>query len=307
MVKLFEKFNRVELVGPLAGLGISSRKKDLGLEHAAFYDPTYLLQKGVSRYDHKREIDQGIFLEVYRDHGRFIERLVGRRCLRVSPFVSVDEEDVLQFVYFGIMKNIARGHLDKPKRTRPYLGLVVSSLVVDYLRKFGRESFSRRDHQNKKKLDQFTGYFSAKNGREPFLEEKLEFAQRVIGRKFTEQRLRDLEERTSRRHISFDSRPSGQSDGISLREKVSSQDSVGTDSLAERSSLRKYLDRTISTLHPRDQYVLAAYFFEGLSQREIGERIGVTESRANQLLKRARIRMRARLEDQGIEKVDDLF
>jgi len=68
------------------------------------------------------------------------------------------------------------------------------------------------------------------------------------------------------------------------------------DSL-ESDEFRRSLARGISTLPEREKLVMSLYYDRELNLREIGELLGVTESRACQIHGQAVLRLRARLRD----------
>ena len=68
----------------------------------------------------------------------------------------------------------------------------------------------------------------------------------------------------------------------------------GIDQLAdiERSELLNVLRQAISGLNEADQQVIDQYFFQEMTLKEIGDSLGVTESRACQIRQRAVGRLR---------------
>jgi RNA polymerase sigma factor for flagellar operon FliA len=68
------------------------------------------------------------------------------------------------------------------------------------------------------------------------------------------------------------------------------------DSL-EGDEFRRSLARAISTLPEREKLVMSLYYDQELNLRQIGELLGVTESRACQIHGQAVLRLRARLRD----------
>lgn len=75
----------------------------------------------------------------------------------------------------------------------------------------------------------------------------------------------------------------------------SGDEPVATVELAE---MRQTLARSISGLPDRERQVLTLYYYEGLNLSEIGDILGVTESRACQIHTKAVTRLRHRLRDQ---------
>lgn len=66
---------------------------------------------------------------------------------------------------------------------------------------------------------------------------------------------------------------------------------------ARQSEIRARVDGAISKLPRRWQAVVRLYYYEGLTEREIGERAGVSYGRVGQLLRAARDRLRRALWD----------
>ncbi len=69
----------------------------------------------------------------------------------------------------------------------------------------------------------------------------------------------------------------------------------GQEDLAERAALRDALAEAVGELPERERIVVALYYYDGLRLREIGEVLGVTESRVSQLHTKAVLRLRSRL------------
>jgi RNA polymerase sigma factor for flagellar operon FliA len=71
----------------------------------------------------------------------------------------------------------------------------------------------------------------------------------------------------------------------------------GPEARLERSELRAHLARALTTLPDRERQILALYYEEELTMAEIGEVIGVCESRVSQLRSLALSRLRTSLRD----------
>ena len=69
--------------------------------------------------------------------------------------------------------------------------------------------------------------------------------------------------------------------------------------LLDVTELRDTLADAIARLPEREKIVVALYYYDGLTLREIGEVLGVTESRVSQLHTKAILRLKGRLQGDG--------
>jgi RNA polymerase sigma factor for flagellar operon FliA len=65
----------------------------------------------------------------------------------------------------------------------------------------------------------------------------------------------------------------------------------------QRDTFKAHLSHAIDGLPDREKLVLALYYDEELNLKEIGEVIGVSESRVSQIHSQAAMRLKARLSD----------
>lgn len=88
---------------------------------------------------------------------------------------------------------------------------------------------------------------------------------------------------------------SDDSDNVSIVESVESPASLNPDVIVERNEIKRVMLEALQELPEKEQRVLALYYYEELTLREIGEVLEVTESRISQLHTKAIIRLRAKL------------
>ena len=89
--------------------------------------------------------------------------------------------------------------------------------------------------------------------------------------------------------------PSAGGDQIALIDTI--EDTQGPEPQAElaQTELKEALGEAIARLPEREKLVVTLYYYEELTLREIGEVLGVTESRVSQLHTKAILRLKARL------------
>jgi RNA polymerase sigma factor for flagellar operon FliA len=65
--------------------------------------------------------------------------------------------------------------------------------------------------------------------------------------------------------------------------------------------LKDRIAEAIARLPEREKLVIALYYYEALTLREIGEVLGVTESRVSQMHTKAVLRLRSRMQEESFE------
>ena len=82
---------------------------------------------------------------------------------------------------------------------------------------------------------------------------------------------------------------------VSLIDTVEDANSADPSDIFEVSETKEVLAEAIDKLPEREKIVVALYYYENLTLREIGEVLGVTESRVSQMHTKAVVRLKAKL------------
>ena len=86
-------------------------------------------------------------------------------------------------------------------------------------------------------------------------------------------------------------------DQVSLLDTLRDDNAPDPSAIVDQGELRDRVADAISRLPEREKLVIALYYYENLTLREIGEVLGVTESRVSQLHTKAVLRLRGRLSE----------
>jgi RNA polymerase sigma factor for flagellar operon FliA len=84
-------------------------------------------------------------------------------------------------------------------------------------------------------------------------------------------------------------------DQVSLLDTLPDRGAPDPQALIDQSEVRDRIADAIAALPEREKLVVALYYYENLTLREIGEVLGVTESRVSQLHTKAVLRLRSKL------------
>jgi RNA polymerase sigma factor for flagellar operon FliA len=91
----------------------------------------------------------------------------------------------------------------------------------------------------------------------------------------------------------------GGGDGLSVMDTLEDTAADNPVEVAEDRELRRLLARAINTLPEREKTVVTLYYYEGLTLAEIGNVLGVTESRVSQIYTKSVLQLWAKLASFG--------
>src|SRR5436190_918500 len=90
-------------------------------------------------------------------------------------------------------------------------------------------------------------------------------------------------------------------DQVSLLDTIQDPDAIDPAHAMDATETKDRLADAIARLPEREKLVVALYYYENLTLREIGEVLGVTESRVSQLHTKAVLRLKSRLQTDILE------
>ena len=90
-------------------------------------------------------------------------------------------------------------------------------------------------------------------------------------------------------------------DQVSLLDTLQDPGAPDPAHVIDATDLKDRIADAIARLPEREKLVVALYYYENLTLREIGEVLGVTESRVSQLHTKAVLRLRGRMSEENID------
>ena len=91
-------------------------------------------------------------------------------------------------------------------------------------------------------------------------------------------------------------------DEVSLLDTIQDPNAPDPTQVVDASELKDRIADAIARLPEREKLVIALYYYENLTLREIGEVLGVTESRVSQLHTKAVLRLRSRMQPDSFDR-----
>jgi RNA polymerase sigma factor FliA len=200
---------------------------------------------------------------------------------------SVDSADLVSYGVFGLIDAIEKFDLDRGLKFETYAMARIRGAIVDELRSL--DWVPRTLRAKAREIEQAYQRIEGRLHRAP---KDTELAKEVG---MTVRQLQGVLGRLATTGITtlegaLDSERSELNRGDALADR---RDGPGDGLMAQES--RTALMKGVASLPERERHVLTLYYFEGLNMAEIGEALGVSESRICQIHAKAVLHLRARL------------
>ncbi|HLX21121.1 MAG TPA: RNA polymerase sigma factor WhiG [Gaiellaceae bacterium] len=203
----------------------------------------------------------------------------------------VDDEDLVSYGLLGLIGAIERFDPDRDVKFETYAIARIRGAIIDELRAL--DWVPRSVRSRARDIERAIAELESKLGRAPTDEE-------IAGKLgITDEELNESLSEISRSSIAaldelWTVSGSG-GDQVALIDTIEDTEAPDPQGSLSQTELREAIADAIARLPEREKLVVTLYYYEELTLREIGEVLGVTESRVSQLHTKAVLRLKARL------------
>jgi RNA polymerase sigma factor for flagellar operon FliA len=203
----------------------------------------------------------------------------------------VEESDLISYGLGGLISAIQRFDLSREIKFETYAITRIRGAIIDELRTL--DWVPRSVRARARQFERVNMKLEARLQRAP-TDEEMATELEITGEEFQEALLQI----SNSTIVALDelwnvSDASG--DQVSLLDTLADRGAPDPQVLVDESELRDRIADAIAALPEREKLVVALYYYENLTLREIGEVLGVTESRVSQLHTKAVLRLRSKL------------
>lgn len=232
-------------------------------------------------------VDRDRLIEQYLPLVRYV---VAR--LPVTLPGSLDRDDFYSVGVMGLMHAASTFDPGRGASFKTFAYTAIRGAILDEVRKHDPVPRNRRDRL--RQMDRTSSALYATLDREPTLAELA----KAMG--CDEQDLDDdLQALHTSRTLSLDEPYGAEDEGsTTLANLMQAEDSPDPALAASQRERLELLTKAIAELPDTDRHVVVLYFHEQLYLKEIGQVLGVTESRVSQILTRATERLRLKMKEQ---------
>jgi RNA polymerase sigma factor for flagellar operon FliA len=221
------------------------------------------------------------------EHMPLVKYLVGRIVPQLPP--HLDPQDLISAATVGLINAADRFDPDRGVLFKTFAEQHVRGAIIDELRSY--DVLSRSMREKYKRLERAVLNLEHKLGRNPTSEEVAATLNISLDEYYAI--LDDVHVFT---FISLDdSWEDAEGSPLCLAEVLSEREEKSPQQQVMMMQLAEALGQAIETLPEKERQAVALYYNEDFNLKEIGEVLGLTESRISQLISQAMVRMRGKL------------
>ena len=224
--------------------------------------------------------------KIILEYASLVKIVAGR--LNMYLGYAVEYDDLVGYGIFGLIDAIDKFDSSKEVKFETYASLRIRGAILDQIRKM--DWIPRTLRQKQKKLDAASKELELELGRQPKEEElaqKLQISMKELNDLINETQVANL--------VSLDEYLE---QGSEVKAELGNRPRFEQpDQVVARQELKRTLSEAIDSLTENERKVIALYYYEELTLKEISMILEVSESRVSQLHTKALKKMREKLGD----------
>jgi RNA polymerase sigma factor FliA len=238
--------------------------------------------------EYRRSRDQLVRDRLILTYAPLVKFVAGR--VGASLPSHVDEQDLVSYGLLGLIGAIERFDPDREIKFETFAMARIRGAIIDELRSL--DWVPRSVRTRARQIERAIQALEKELMRAP-TDEEIAKKLGVTGEEL-EESLHEISRSTVAALDELWS-PSGGGDQIALIDTIEDESGPDPEASLEQTEIKEALAEAISSLPEREKLVVTLYYYEELTLREIGEVLGVTESRVSQLHTKAVLRLKAHL------------
>jgi RNA polymerase sigma factor for flagellar operon FliA len=209
----------------------------------------------------------------------------------------VEEADLISYGLVGLISAIQRFELEREIKFETYAITRIKGAIIDELRSL--DWVPRSVRARARAIERANSKLEHKLQRAPTDEEMAAELEMTVGD--FQDALLQISNSTIAALDELWSVSDSSGDQVSLLDTLQDPGAPDPAHVMDATDLKDRIADAISRLPEREKLVVALYYYENLTLREIGEVLGVTESRVSQLHTKAVLRLRGRMTDDNLD------
>jgi RNA polymerase sigma factor FliA len=240
---------------------------------------------------YKQEGDQAARERLVVAYSPLVKFVAGRMASGLPA--HVDEADLVSYGLVGLIGAIERYDLERETKFETFVVTRIKGAIIDELRSL--DWVPRSVRSRAREVESASAELEAKLQRAPTDEEMAAKLQITV-----DELHRALLEIANSSVLALDdlwsfADPEGGGAKVSVLDTIEDPRALDPHAEAQTAEVKDRLADALQSLPERERVVIALYYYDGLTLREIGEVLGVTESRVSQIHTKAVLALRSHL------------
>jgi RNA polymerase sigma factor FliA len=233
--------------------------------------------------------DQGARERLVVAYSPLVKFVAGRTGARLPS--HVDQADLISYGMLGLIEAMERFDPDRQIRFETFAMQRIRGAIIDELRSL--DWVPRLVRSRAREIEEANSRLEHELGRAP---SDSELAERVgISEDDLQESLLEISKSSILALEELWMTPDSSGGKVSLLDTIEDESAPNPQAALDTTEVKDRLTDAIQDLPERETLVVALYYFENLTLREIGDVLGVTESRVSQLHSKAVLRLRSKL------------